>query len=122
MVDNVTGMPAFSMANNEDFVRTVQLVVGTQPYDLTGHTVALEVRSRPQAAETLISIDNQELGGIVVENPPTAGVFTFWLNQVRLIRMPPGDYYYDVVITRPEDQFHLNLGINVLTVAQGITR
>lgn len=122
MVDNVTGMPAFSMANNEDFVRTVQLVVGTSYYDLTDHTIALEVRSRPQAAETLISIDNQELGGIVIENPPTAGMFTFWLNQVRLIRMPPGDYYYDVVLTRPADQFHLNLGINVLTVAQGITR
>jgi len=116
------GMPPFAMANNADFVRTIGLIVGGVAYNLTGHLIEMEVRSRPAAAETYISIDNDELGGIVIESPSTAGVFTFRLEQARLLRMDPGDYYYDVILTRLSDDFKFNLGINTITLTQGITR
>ena len=119
-----SGMPALTMANNADFVRTFEIQVGAEnpvAYDLTGHTVTMEVRSRPEAAETFISIDSDTLGGITIESPATLGQFTIKLPLDRLIRMPRGDYHYDVVITRA-DNFKLNLGINTISVAQGITR
>jgi hypothetical protein len=117
----MAGMPQLTMANNADFVRTVLISVGGLPYDLTGHKLELEVRSRPPAAETFLSIDSEDLGGIEIVDPPTSGLFIFTFTDDRLLRMSPGDYYYDVILTRP-DNYKQNLGINLISLVQGITR
>lgn len=117
----MAGMPVLTMANNADFIRTIAITVGSLAYDLTDHEFEMEVRARPAAAETFISLDTEDLGGIVIENPPIAGLFSIYLPAERLLRMPPGDYTYDVILIRP-DGFRQNLGINTMQVVQGITR
>jgi hypothetical protein len=113
-----------NIAKNEDwivpFLYTTDDGTGTlTPIDLTGSTLALEIRNNETDHEVFVAVTTDN-GGIEVTDAP-GGAFTIVIVRELMVRMVPGDYVADLVRAMTNG-FQERLWEGVVNVVAGTTR
>lgn len=120
----------FAVSTNEDWVDTIAVVENQGeedelPYDLTGSSLRMHIRSAAEKLKVLLELSTDN--GLLIIEPAEGGdpypnKFTVFVPQQTVDDLKPGNsYVYDIVWEKPDGRL-INFIAGTIAVNLGITR
>ena len=106
-------------ASDADFYRGFGYQdINGNPIDLTGSTMHMGVRKNVEDVSEVLLLTTEN-GGIIITDAPN-GMFTVWMTQDQLLRLPPDTYVHSLV--RTTGPLQLEMWSGTLTHEAGPSR